>query len=156
MVDQSGSEYNLVVDTNVLNESSYITKDHKKYSNQMHVLFRLYVCVICVNRERHNSSFTNMTQKPLKTKAQPSLETPENTDAGTQRSTQMTRTLSKTAVETSVLAIIHFVSLEDLYCSPGVKRPGPEAYLSVPFSTEVKDDCICTFIPAVSLHVVHR
>ena len=119
----------------------------------MHVLFRLYVCVSFVKREKHSSSFTNMTQKPLKTKALPSLETL------TQRliiPPQMTLTLSNTAVETSNLAVIYFVSLEDLYCSPGINRPGLEAYLSALSSTEVMDDCMCNSIPPVSLHVVHR
>jgi hypothetical protein len=68
----------------------------------------------------------------------------------------MTRTFNNTAVENSNLAIIYFVSLQDLYCSPGLKRPGLEAYLSAPSNTEVKDECIWTSIPPVSLHVVHR
>ena len=52
----------------------------------MHVLFCLYVCVSFVNRERHSSSFTNMTQKPLMTKTLPSLETLGNTNPAAQLS----------------------------------------------------------------------
>jgi hypothetical protein len=48
---------------------------------------------------------------------------------------QMTRTFSNTAVDTSNLAIIYFVSLQDLSCLPGVKWPRREAYLSDPSST---------------------